>query len=79
MTLEVYNEIAEKLGKTEDVIQTQMFGKKCLKFNGKAFVAFHNAEMVFKLGKHGSLYNHPIIPAFQTGTLLERTVLWKIG
>jgi hypothetical protein len=56
-----------------------MFGKKCLKFNGKAFVAFHNAEMVFKLGKHGSLYNHPIIPAFQTGTLLERTVLWKIG
>jgi len=27
----------------------QMFGKRCLKINGKAFASFHEDDMVFKL------------------------------
>ncbi len=51
MSLEIYVQLAEKLAETELVIQGQMFGKKCLKFKGKAFAAFQNDEMIFKLGK----------------------------
>jgi len=51
MGLELYTQIAEELAKQHDVTQSQMFGKKCLKSNGKAFAAFHLEEMVFKLGK----------------------------
>ena len=32
-----------------DAIESQMFGKPCFKFNGKAFVCFFENCMVFKL------------------------------
>jgi len=51
MSLELYTLIAEDLAINHEVTQSQMFGKKCLKVNGKAFAAFHLEEMVFKLGK----------------------------
>lgn len=42
----LYNEIADKI---EGSVKSQMFGKPCLKINGKAFVCFYQNEMVFKL------------------------------
>src|SRR5690349_14661245 len=33
----------------KDAEQSQMFGKPCFKINGKAFIAFFQNEMVFKL------------------------------
>jgi hypothetical protein len=44
---ELYNEIGESLKGAE---QSKMFGKPCLKIDGKAFVCFFEKEMVFKLG-----------------------------
>lgn len=43
----LYIEIAESIKAAE---QSQMFGKPCLKVNGKAFACFFQNEMVFKLG-----------------------------
>lgn len=36
---------------TEDAELSQMFGKPCGKLNKKAFIAFFEDEVVFKLGK----------------------------
>jgi hypothetical protein len=47
---ELYKNIGEDLLKENKVIEfSQMFGKPCLKINGKAFVCFFEEEMVFKL------------------------------
>ncbi len=41
-----YLSIVQKIKGAE---QSQMFGKPCLKINGKAFACFYENEMVFKL------------------------------
>ncbi|WP_051568692.1 hypothetical protein [Crocinitomix catalasitica] len=42
----LYIEIGHSIPNSE---QSQMFGKPCFKVNGKAFIAFFQNEMVFKL------------------------------
>lgn len=42
----LYIEIGQRLN---DTLQSQMFGKPCFKTGGKAFIAFFQNEMVFKL------------------------------
>ena len=42
----LYTEIGDTI---EDVTLSKMFGKPCLKINGKAFASFFENEMVFKL------------------------------
>ncbi|MBI5541006.1 MAG: hypothetical protein HY951_13155 [Bacteroidia bacterium] len=42
----LYNNIGQNL---KDAVISQMFGKPCLKINGKAFACFFENEMVFKL------------------------------
>ncbi|MCB0403524.1 MAG: hypothetical protein KDD51_01975 [Bdellovibrionales bacterium] len=45
-----YNRIAASLLKKDDNVGAgKMFGKECLKFKGKAFAAFHQKKMVFKI------------------------------
>ncbi len=44
-----YEKLAESLAATDGVSAGQMFGKPCLKVNGKAFVAQHMDFVVFKL------------------------------
>ena len=46
-----YKAIGRELIESHGVESGQMFGKACLKFKGKAFAAFFQGEMVFKLGK----------------------------
>nr|MBK9652662.1 hypothetical protein [Bacteroidota bacterium] len=41
-----YIDIGQNIKSAE---QSQMFGKPCFKFNGKAFASFFENEMVFKL------------------------------
>jgi hypothetical protein len=41
-----YLEIGHNL---KDTVQSQLFGKPCFKISGKAFVAFFQNSMVFKL------------------------------
>lgn len=43
-----------EIGKALDADISKMFGKPCLKVNGKAFAAFYQGEMVFKL--HGLMH-----------------------
>jgi hypothetical protein len=43
---QLYLETGRKL---KDAVQSQMFGKPCFKINGKAFIAFFENCMVFKL------------------------------
>lgn len=49
-TIHHYEEIGQKLASEKGSSIGQMFGKACLKTNGKAFAAFFQEEMVFKLG-----------------------------
>jgi len=51
MSKEKYNTIGEELAEKHATTLGQMFGKPCLKVNGKAFAAFFKDEMVFKLGQ----------------------------
>jgi hypothetical protein len=44
-----YQALVKLLTKTAGVTASQMFGKPCLKINGKAFVAQHLSTVVFKL------------------------------
>ncbi|MFZ6871632.1 hypothetical protein ACO0LF_06115 [Undibacterium sp. Di27W] len=44
-----YEKLAKKLTTAELAEAGQMFGKACLKINGKAFVAQHKDTVVFKL------------------------------
>ena len=47
--VEEYVKLVERLGNGSGVSASQMFGKPCLKINGKAFVAQHKDVVVFKL------------------------------
>ena len=44
-----YEKLVARLRGTPGVAAGQMFGKACLKINGKAFVAQHRDTVVFKL------------------------------
>lgn len=46
---EHYHKVALQLESLDPVELSQMFGKPCLKTNGKAFASFFQEEMVFKL------------------------------
>jgi len=49
MSEEKFNAIAEALAKEHKAEISKMFGKPCIKINGKAFACFYNSDMVFKL------------------------------
>ncbi len=44
-----FDKLVRTLSKQDGVTSGQMFGKACLKVNGKAFVAQHLETVVFKL------------------------------
>jgi hypothetical protein len=44
-----HGKLLEAFKKTDGVTVSQMFGKPCLKINGKAFLAQHFEVVVFKL------------------------------
>lgn len=44
-----FEKLAEHLESSHDAVAGQMFGKKCIKVNGKAAVALFNDCLVFKL------------------------------
>jgi len=44
-----YKKLAATLAGKEEINAGQMFGKACLKVNGKAFASLHNDKLVFKL------------------------------
>lgn len=50
MTKTIYEEIGQKLAAEKETTLGNMFGKPCLKVRTKAFAAFFQDEMVFKLG-----------------------------
>ncbi|CAM2906258.1 hypothetical protein PASE110613_07090 [Paenibacillus sediminis] len=50
--ISVYNDIEEEMIKAHHVERGQLFGKKCLKYEGRAFAAFFQDDMVFKLKGH---------------------------
>lgn len=48
-----YEKLKATLKTSQEVTAGQMFGKSCLKVNGKAFVSLHNDRLVFKrTGEH---------------------------
>ena len=49
MSEEKYSAIGEALVKKHKAEMSKMFGKPCIKINGKAFTCFFNGDMVFKL------------------------------
>ena len=49
MSEEKFNAIGGALSKKFKAEASKMFGKPCLKINGKAFACFFDGEMVFKL------------------------------
>ena len=49
MSEEKFIAIGEVLGKKHKAEMSKMFGKPCIKINGKAFACFFNGDMVFKL------------------------------
>lgn len=44
-----YEKLKAMLETQQEVTAGQMFGKACLKVNGKAFVSLHGDKLVFKL------------------------------
>lgn len=46
---EKYNSIGAAMVKKHQAEVSKMFGKPCLKINGKAFASFFQGDMVFKL------------------------------
>ena len=48
---ETYDAIGQNFIAEHDAEMGQMFGKASLKFKGKAFAAFQNDCMIFRLGK----------------------------
>ncbi len=61
-----YEKLIAALSASEGVTAGQMFGKPCLKINGKAFVAQHKDAVIFKLtGTH-----------HQKALSLKGAVLW---
>ncbi|MFY0673020.1 MAG: hypothetical protein JXQ87_06425 [Bacteroidia bacterium] len=51
MSKSIYEKIGSELEISHKVNTGQMFGKPCIKANGKAFAAFFKDEMVFKIGR----------------------------
>ena len=51
MSNEKYIAIGQELAERHDTTLRQLFGKPCLKLNEKAFAAYFQDEMVFKLGQ----------------------------
>jgi hypothetical protein len=49
MSEEKFKSIGEAFAKKYQAEISSMFGKPCLKINGKAFACFFNGDMVFKL------------------------------
>jgi hypothetical protein len=49
MPEEKYNSIGAAMVKKHQAEISKMFGKPCLKINGKAFACFFEGDMVFKL------------------------------
>ncbi len=49
MSETTYNTIGETLVKKHKAEISKLFGKPCIKINGKAFACFFNGDMVFKL------------------------------
>src|SRR5690348_3364457 len=47
--IDEFEKLAAAFTKIEGVSASQMFGKPCLKINGKAFLAQHKETVVFKL------------------------------
>jgi hypothetical protein len=60
-SVEEFARLVRTLSKQEGVTAGQMFGKACLKVNGKAFVAQHAETLVFKLDRepHGKAMSLP--------------------
>ncbi len=56
-----YEKLVDAFAQTDGVVASQMFGKSCLKINGKAFVAQHQETVVFKLNPsmHGKALSIP--------------------
>lgn len=44
-----YQILHTQLATTHGIVSGQMFGKACLKVNGKAFIALHQENVIFKL------------------------------
>ncbi|MBI3776406.1 MAG: hypothetical protein HY273_12830 [Gammaproteobacteria bacterium] len=44
-----FAQLTQHLIEHKNVVASQMFGKQCLKVNGKAFLALHLKSLVFKL------------------------------
>ena len=49
MSEEKYNAIGQSFTATHQAEISKLFGKPCLKFNGRAFVCYYNGDMVFRL------------------------------
>jgi hypothetical protein len=47
--LKEYEKLIADFGESDGVSVSQMFGKACLKINGKAFIAQHLEVVIFKL------------------------------
>jgi hypothetical protein len=47
--LREYEKLVVSFAETDGITVSQMFGKACLKINGKAFVAQHLEAVIFKL------------------------------
>ena len=60
-----YEKLVQRLADGPDIVVGQMFGKPCIKVNGKAFIAQHKESVVFKL----SGQSHAIAPA-RAGAML---------
>ena len=61
-----YEKLVKTLTQVRGVQAGQMFGKPCLKVNGKAFVAQHHGAVVFKLTS----------PQHEMALSVEGAVLW---
>jgi hypothetical protein len=61
-----YEKIVKSLADGERIVASQMFGKPCLKVNGKAFVAQHRETLAFKL----------TAPQHAQALALEGAALW---
>ncbi|HXA46930.1 MAG TPA: hypothetical protein VNW52_04820 [Burkholderiaceae bacterium] len=61
-----FAKLVEKLDTAEHIEVGQMFGKACIKVNGKAFISQHNETLVFKLSG----------PNHQKALAVKGAVLW---
>lgn len=44
-----FEQLVQSLSVSELIVAGQMFGKKCLKISGKAFLSLHGELLIFKL------------------------------